>query len=159
MGRIRVVWGTATGPTEMASYDAALAAANVHNYNLVSVSSVVPAGAAIEAVGEAPSLGPAGRRLTVVEARATVEPGAGDPAVACLGWAREPEGPGLFYEATGNEADAVRERVERGLEAGRELREWTCSEGGRRLVSADPDGAAYATAVVAAVYGESTPLL
>jgi arginine decarboxylase len=40
MGSIRIVRGTATGPTAMAAYDAALAAAGVHNYNLVSVSSV-----------------------------------------------------------------------------------------------------------------------
>ncbi|PSP40313.1 pyruvoyl-dependent arginine decarboxylase, partial [Halobacteriales archaeon QH_10_70_21] len=74
MGTIRVVWGTATGPTAMASYDAALAAANVHDYNLVSVSSVIPADATVEVVGEAPDLGPAGERLTVVEGRATVAP-------------------------------------------------------------------------------------
>ena len=50
MGTIRVVRGTATGPTATASYDAALAAANVHDYNLVSVSSVIPADAYATAV-------------------------------------------------------------------------------------------------------------
>ena len=48
MSTIRVVWGTASGPTRMSSYDAALAEANVHNYNLVSVSSVIPADTPVE---------------------------------------------------------------------------------------------------------------
>ena len=147
MGLIRIVWGTASGPTAMASYDAALAAANVGDYNLVSVSSVIPADATIEAVGEAASLGPAGERLTVVEARATVEPGAAGPAAACLGWSREPDGPGIFYEASGTDPGAVRDR-----------RSWAFDDGGRRAVTADTDPETYTTAVVLAVYGESSSL-
>ena len=71
MNTIRVVHGVGEAATKMASYDAALADANVHNYNLVTVSSVIPSDATVEAVGTAPDLGPAGERLTVVEARAT----------------------------------------------------------------------------------------
>lgn len=159
MGVIRIVWGTASAPTAMASYDAALAGANVHNYNLVSVSSVVPADADIEAVGEAPPLGPAGERLTVVEGRATVAPDEADRAVACLGWSRERDGPGLFYEASGTDPEAVRESVEAGLMAGQKLREWAFEEEGSRLVAAEADPDAYTTAVVLAVYGDSDPLL
>lgn len=159
MGLIRIVWGTATGPTAMASYDAALAEANVHNYNLVSVSSVVPADAAIEAVGEAPDLGPPGERLTVVEARSTVAPGTADGAAAGLGWSREADGPGLFYEAAGTDPVDVRERVNAGLDAGRDLREWEFEAEGRRLASTEADESAYTTALVLAVYGESAPLL
>src|SRR6056297_4057573 len=99
MSTIRVVWGTASGPTRMSSYDAALADANVHNYNLVAVSSVVPADAEVEAVGTAPDLGPAGERLTVVEARAT-RAGPGRVSAA-LGWTTGEDGPGLFYESAG----------------------------------------------------------
>jgi len=159
MGSIRIVRGTATGPTAMAAYDASLAAAGVHNYNLVSVSSVIPANAAVEVVGTAPDLGPAGERLTVVEGRATVAPGRSDPAVACLGWDRAPGGPGIFYEASGTDPEAVPERVDRGLDAGRELREWAFDETGRLSVVADPDAERYATAVVLAVYGESDPIV
>ncbi|MFC6727007.1 pyruvoyl-dependent arginine decarboxylase, partial [Halobium palmae] len=67
MSTIRVVAGVGTAPTEMASYDAALADAGIHNYNLVPVSSVVPGDATVAFVGTAPDLGPAGNRLTVVE--------------------------------------------------------------------------------------------
>ena len=55
MSLIRVVWGSATGPTKMASYDAALAEAGVENYNLVSVSSVIPFNVPVEAVSSFPS--------------------------------------------------------------------------------------------------------
>lgn len=174
MGLIRIVWGTARGPTEMSSYDAALAAANVHNYNLVSVSSVVPAGARVERVGRAPDLGPAGERLTVVQARATTAEGR---AVAGLGWATEASGRGLFYEASGDDPEAVRREVETGLAAGKDLRDWSFEDEGYQVVSeaaasesesevaasnggSTPGGeATYATAVVLAAYGESTPLV
>ena len=159
MGTIRVVRGTATGPTATASYDAALAAANVHDYNLVSVSSVIPADAIVEVVDEAPDLELAGERLTVVEGRSTVAPDEDGPAVASLGWSREPGGPGLFYEADGTDPGDVVARVEAGLSAGRELRDWAFEEDGRRTATADAPADAYATAVVAAVYGESDPLL
>lgn len=79
MNTIRVVPGTGTGPTALAAYDAALADAGVHNYNLIRVSSVVPAESRIEVLDTAPDLGPAGNRLTVVEARTTTEIDGDDP--------------------------------------------------------------------------------
>jgi len=76
MNTIHVAGGVGVADTAMASYDGALDAAdaNLHNYNLVAVSSVVPAEATVEAVEAAPDLGPAGNQLTVVEARRTVGP-------------------------------------------------------------------------------------
>ncbi|PSQ58405.1 pyruvoyl-dependent arginine decarboxylase [Halobacteriales archaeon SW_7_71_33] len=130
MGAIRVVSGTGTGPTTTAAYDAALLSAGVGNYNLVSVSSVVPPGATVEVDGTAPDLGAAGDRLTVVQARAV-----GDRVAAALSWARGDDGRGLFYEGTvqgpGPEVDdeELRERAlreaERGLTAGFDRRDWT----------------------------------
>ncbi len=159
MDTIRIVWGTAAGPTAMASYDAALSAANVHNYNLVSVSSVIPADAGIEVVGEAPDLGPAGERVTVVEGRKTLAPGDSGTATACLGWSREPDGPGIFYESSGTAPDAVRDRAEAGLDAGRELRPWAFDGSEYRTVVAEDDPDRYTTAVVLAVYGRSSPIV
>jgi len=156
MSTIRVVWGTASGPTRMSSYDAALADANVHNYNLVAVSSVVPADATVEAVGTAPDLGPAGERLTVVEARAT-RAGPGH-VTAGLGWSTG-DGPGLFYEAAGETDEAeIDERVRAGLAAGRDLRDWDFADEETRTVTTDADSGTYATAVVLAVYGDSEPI-
>lgn len=157
MSTIRVVGGVATGPTSMASYDAALAEAGVHNYNLVSVSSVIPAEATVERVERAPDLGPAGNRLTVVQARATTT-GPGRVS-AGLGWSTGP-GPGLFYEAAAEaDPETVRERIEQGLAAGRSLREWTFEDEEVAVVSTDADAGVYTTAIVVAAYGESEPIL
>jgi len=165
MEPIRIVWGTGEGPTEMASYDAALADAGIENYNLVPVSSIVPAGAEIDPVGTAPDLGPAGERLTVVEGRATAPPtadatGAADTVSAGLGWVREDDGPGLFYEASGRTSpDEVGRRVIEGLEAGQELRDWTFGEPEYQVVSADVAEDNHTTVVVLAAYGRSEPIL
>lgn len=154
--QIRIVHGAASAPTEMSSYDAALADANVHDYNLVSVSSVVPADASVEAVGTAPDLGPVGYGLTVVQARAT---SADDSVSAALAWVRSEEGPGLFYEAAGAEPpERARERAEQGLEAGKELREWTFGETESVVREATPREDEFATAVALAVYGRGRPL-
>ena len=157
MPTVRVVWGTGTGPTEMAAYDAALAVANVHNYNLINVSSIVPANATVEAPGSAPDLGRAGNRLTVVQANATV---AGPGTVsAALGWATGP-GPGLFYEAAGEtDASTVEGEVREGLDAGGALRDWSLPDRRVRSVSADAPPGAVAGAVVLGVYGESEPIV
>ncbi|WP_440763531.1 pyruvoyl-dependent arginine decarboxylase [Natronorubrum sp. DTA7] len=158
MSTIRVVWGTASGPTAMSSYDAALADAGVENYNLVSVSSVIPAETHVEAVGTAPDLGPAGERLTVVEARATVA-GPGQ-ASAALAWSQSvDDGPGLFYETSGEtDREDVERRVREGLDAGQELRDWEFTEPRVAVESTRAESGAHTTALVLAVYGESEPI-
>lgn len=162
---VRVVWGSAPGPTALSSYDAALAAAGVENYNLVRVSSIVPAGATVEPVDTAPDLGPPGNRLTVVEARVTVggDGTGGDvpsgPGAAGLAWAIGP-GPGLFHEVAGpfDEVECSR-RLAAGLDAGRAFREWSFDESGERVVSVDPPAGEFGTAVVLGVYGRGEPVL
>ncbi|WP_247010134.1 pyruvoyl-dependent arginine decarboxylase [Halorientalis litorea] len=151
MTTIRVVWGTATGPTPTASYDAALAEANVHNFNLVTVSSVIPADADLDVAGTAPELGDVGDALTVVQGRATTLPG--ESGAAGIGWARSASGRGIFYEADGPDEATVRERVEQGLAAGRDLRDWTFTDEESVVVESEADPDAYATAVVVAAYG------
>ncbi|WP_121741686.1 pyruvoyl-dependent arginine decarboxylase [Natronorubrum halophilum] len=158
MSTIRVVWGTAFGPTAMSSYDAALADAGIENYNLVSVSSVIPADTMVEAVGTAPDLGPAGERLTVVEARATAT-GPGRVSAA-LAWSQSADdGPGLFYETSGETDRAdVERRVREGLQAGQELRDWEFTEPRIAVESQRAESGTHTTALVLAVYGESEPI-
>jgi arginine decarboxylase len=142
----------------MAAYDAALADANLHNYNLVTVSSVIPADASVAAVGTAPDLGPAGNELTVVEAHAdTAGPGR---ASAALAWAESEQGPGLFYEAAGEAGpEDVAERVRTGIAAGMNLRDWTHDDPKTRTTTVEADPGEYAAAVVVAAYGESEPIM
>lgn len=158
MSTIRIAWGTGTAPTQMAAYDAALADANLHNYNLITVSSVIPAGVPVEVVGNAPDLGPAGNQLTVVEAHASV---AGPSrASAGLAWSRaRDDGPGLFYEASGEtDADEITQVVRAGLDAGRDLRDWEFAGETVETVTREANPGEYASAVVLATYGESDPI-
>ncbi|PSP82429.1 pyruvoyl-dependent arginine decarboxylase [Halobacteriales archaeon QS_1_68_17] len=157
MSVIRVVWGTAAGPTGTAAYDAALADAGVENYNLVPLSSILPADASLAVVGTAPDLGAAGNGLYVVQGRAPAGPD--ETAAAGIGWARSESGRGVFYEAAGGTERAVRTEIEAGLAAGRDLREWTFVEEETvvRRVEGPPDERA--CAVVLAAFGESRPLL
>ncbi|MFC5133339.1 MULTISPECIES: pyruvoyl-dependent arginine decarboxylase [Haloferacaceae] len=181
MNTIHVAGGVGVADTAMASYDAALADANLHNYNLVAVSSVIPAEATVRAVETVPDLGPAGNALTVVEARRTVGPsdevdfreggrsGAEDAAdkraprrrpnvAAGLGWATGP-GPGIFYEVTGEDSESVRDRIHAGLDAGSSLRDWELTGRETRVEAAIPEPDRYTTAVVIAAYGESESVL
>lgn len=155
-GVIHISTGVGAGPTELAAYDAALAAANVHDYNLVTVSSVIPPGATVRQVDEIPPLGAAGGRVFVVEAVAI---GAGDvPLAAVLGWT-DRDGQGLFYEATGSDLPVVRERVDEGIAAGCRLRGWQVSPILRVEAVAPPTDEAVHAAVCIATYGGATPML
>jgi arginine decarboxylase len=156
MSVIRIVWGTASGPTALSSFDAALAAAGIHNYNLVTLSSVIPAEPALEVVGTAPDLGPVGDELHVVESSATAQPD--ETAAAGIGWARGASGRGIFYEVSGEDPERVRTEIETGLAAGRALRDWdfVAQDVVVRSVEADEE---HASAVVCATYGESRPAL
>lgn len=156
MGTIRIVSAAGTGPTQTAAYDAALAAAGVHNYNLITLSSVIPANATIEVGDDVPDLGPAGQGLYVVEAEATTD---SDEAAAAIGWAREPDGPGIFYEVSGDDEGAVREDVRAGLEAGRDLREWSFGDDNVVVETIEATEGDYVSAVVLAVYGTSHALV
>ncbi len=158
MSTIHVAGGVGIAPTEMAAYDAALADANLHNYNLISVSSVIPANAELAVVEKAPDLGPAGNKLTVVQGKIVAAPGSDAEQISTgIGWATGP-GPGLFYEAHGTDPEAVETEIRRGLEAGCELREWTITDRDVRVSTVEPRTDSYTAAVMLAAYGDSEPI-
>jgi len=158
MEPVRVVWGVGTAETAVASYDAALAEANLHDYNLLSVSSVLPEGAAVEVVGRAPDLGSAGGLLPVVQARTTAREAG--PLCAGLGWIVTEGGPGVIYEAAGEaDEDTIRERIERGLAEAAALRDWSAVEPTIQTVTATGTGGQVTTALVLAAYGRADPIL
>ena len=159
MSTIHVAGGVGVAPTAMSAYDAALADANLHNYNLITVSSVIPADATLELVDAAPDLGPAGNKLTVVQGKTVAGPESdGEPIATGIGWATGP-GPGLFYEASGTDPEAVEAEIRRGLDAGCELRDWELTDRDVHLSTADPVAGSYTAAVVLAAYGRSEPIL
>jgi arginine decarboxylase len=158
MSTVRVAWGSGTAPTAMAAYDTALSAAGGHDYNLVTVSSVVPADATLEVAETLPDLGRAGDRLTVVQSRAARAPGADAPGVAGLGWALSADGPGVLYEASGADVAAVRTEIRAGLDHAVGLRDWSVADGDVVTETVEPTPADHACAVVLAALGSGEPI-
>lgn len=161
MEPIRVASGAGSGPTELAAYDAALVAAGAGQYNLVRLSSVIPAGATVRSVGSLPELGAAGECLRVVEAAGVGTEG----AAAALAWGRragdgsEP-GPGLFYEAAATDPGASPVSEARtGLAAGASARDWELVDRDAATAATTPADDDYAAAVVVAAYGSAGPIL
>jgi arginine decarboxylase len=116
---IHVASGTGTGPTKLSAFDSALHAAGVENYNLIRLSSIVPAGTKIEngsnPVKKAP--GKWGDRLYVVMADMRVDtPNA--EAWAGIGWVQDKKtGKGLFVEHEGGSERSVRSDIHQSLNA------------------------------------------
>ena len=110
---IRMSAGTGTGRTRLSAFDAALRAAGVADFNLIRLSSVIPAGSQVLDLGTDSQLpGAHGDRLYCVYADAyAVSPG--EQAWAGVAWScRDDEsGEGLFVEHGG----PSRETVERDL--------------------------------------------
>lgn len=106
---IEVATGVGTGPNELAAFDAALRATGIANFNLLRLSSVIPAGTDVRAVPGrvSPIRGDWGDRLYVVMADArTVVPR--QQVWAGIGWVQEETGKGLFVEHEGHAEEEVR---------------------------------------------------
>lgn len=106
--RIYLTVGRGDGPTPLAAFDNAMYDAQVGNYNLLHLSSVIPPYSTIE---KAPFVGEPkdyGDRLYVVMAH-RVETEKGKWAWAGLGWSQDPtDHRGLFVEQSGSSEEEVR---------------------------------------------------
>lgn len=105
---ISVRTGTATGPTALAAFDAALQQAGVADRNLVRLSSIIPAGAVIhDSPGKDGCDGKWGDRLYVVMAEERVERHH-EEAWAGIAWCQDTEtGAGVFVEHEGHSEHQV----------------------------------------------------
>lgn len=116
---IEVATGTGTGPNPLAAFDSALRATGIENFNLIRLSSVIPPGTDVVAVGGpvSPIAGEWGDRLYVVMAEMRVtEPG--QEAWAGIGWVQDAEsGKGLFVEHEGHREEDVRGDILDSLES------------------------------------------
>ncbi|MFB6281454.1 MAG: pyruvoyl-dependent arginine decarboxylase [Haloferacaceae archaeon] len=147
---IVVVAGVGDGATELGAFDAALADAGLHNYNLVPLSSVVPPGRPVVTRDRFPpdrGLG-VGDAVAVVLARGTAV--GGDRVAAGLGWATAAEG-GVFFEADGATEAECEDDIAAELDGARARRDWDWREEGTRTAVHRADRPA--AAVVAAVFG------
>jgi len=121
---IEIVWGTGEGKTTLSAFDKALSSGGIHNYNLVTLSSVIPEGATIVERGTHEQRWDVGELVAVILAEN--ESLVRDETIAAgLGWATAEEG-GVFFEGSGESAANVEKRIVRGIETAKETRDsWT----------------------------------
>lgn len=148
---VRVVWGDGVATTPLTAFDAALAAAGLADYNLVTYSSIVPAGCAVAEVGTVDLDYAVGDPVGVVLAENHAAT-PGESVAAGLGWALAEEG-GVFMESTAATAEACRVDLERKLADARDRRDWTWRREADHVVRETAVGDGTTAVVVGAVYG------
>lgn len=115
--RIYVTTGTGEAQTELAAFDRALMGAGVADYNLLSLSSMIPAGSEVVLTPMPPSGDTWGQRLYVVLAQHR-ETRVGAEAWAGIGWVQnEDSGSGMFVEHEGGSSHSVEAQIEASLES------------------------------------------
>jgi len=147
------------GPTALAAFDDALHSTSIANFNLILLSSVIPAGASVT-TGSGPTTsrpaGAWGDRLYVVmaEARSTV---AGERVAAGIGWVQEPDtGKGLFVEHEGDDPAALDRNIRSSLHAMMERRSERFGPIRHHIISETTPPGSSACALVVATF-ESEP--
>lgn len=115
-GRLRITVRTAVGSgrTPISAFDAALHGANVADFNLITLSSVVPPRSDVVLTAE-PLAGEHGDKLYCVMATAAAEL-RGESAWAGLGWVYDEELGGLFVEHHSGSQESVEELIDLSLQ-------------------------------------------
>jgi len=126
---------------------------NIANFNLILLSSVIPAGAIVTVEPGAEQARPAGAwgdRLYVVMAEKRSST-AGERVAAGVGWVQDPDtGKGLFVEHEGRSAAAVDQDIQSSLNAMLERRTESFDPIRHQIISeVTPPGAAACALVVA----------
>ena len=122
--RIDIVWGESEGKTLLSAFDRALLNAGIHNFNLISLSSVIPPQSVIHETGTYTSSDRVGEILYVVISslsshKSNVMISAG------LGWVLTQEG-GLLIESKGEfSREECEEEIRVALTEMMEAREWS----------------------------------
>lgn len=114
--RLPVLSAVATGATTLSAFHRALNTIRVGHYNLVRLSSVVPAGVVVEpAEGLQDMEGAWGDRLYCVYAeQRTSTPG--EEVWAAVGWVQRPDGRGYLVEHEGGSEGYVRDALHKSLD-------------------------------------------
>jgi arginine decarboxylase len=135
------------GRTAMSSFDDALHRSGVSNYNLIRLSSVIPAQSVITP-GESRVQGEHGDRLYCVYAAAFADR-PGTSAWAGIGWVRDAEGRGLFIEHDAESEKQLDELIQLSLEDMDERRGGGYGAIEKVTVGADYDGRPTCALVIA----------
>lgn len=115
--RVAVAAGTGEGVNALSAFDAALAEIGLAQYNLIRLSSMIPAATEVRRVdGPIAPAGEWGDRLYVVMADASRRD-PGESAVVGIGWAQRVDtGAGFFVEHAGSSRDEVERDIDASLE-------------------------------------------
>jgi pyruvoyl-dependent arginine decarboxylase len=111
---ISIRTGSGTGQTPLSAFDSALLDAGVGDFNLVTLSSVIPPASRIRHV-DGPLAGTHGDLLFCVRAEAFADQ-PGHTAWAGLGWVTDETGGGLFVEHHGTSEASVVAQIEASLD-------------------------------------------
>ena len=106
--KILIVSGTGKGKTKLAAFDAALQDAGIANFNLIYLSSIIPAGSKI-VCGKYNSNG-YGNKLYVVMSKC-FQVVKNKYAWAGLGWVQDKFGRGVLVEAGGESKRKVKDEI------------------------------------------------
>lgn len=155
---IRVSRGVGRGRTRLSAFDAALRDAGVADFNLVRLSSVIPAGSTVlEVPAPEQLLGEHGDLLYCVYADAYADC-AGEDAWAGVAWSErlDGSGAGLFVEHHSPCENVLRQDLRRSLEDLAEGRGGLYRPAGTSVVSATCEpGDTHVCALVVASYGRA----
>ena len=140
------------GSTELAAFDAARFGAGVADFNLIRLSSVIPAHGEVVEVERCPFAEHAtwGDRLYAVYAERCTST-AGEQVWAGIGWSRDGEtGHGLFVEHEGAQEQDVREQITASLRDLQAIRGFNLGPMNTSIVGAMCTGAATCVLVICA---------
>jgi arginine decarboxylase len=110
---ITVRTGSGTARTLLAAFDNALLAAGVANFNLITLSSVIPPHSRVRLVDTTLPGGHGDRLYCVLSAAYADQPG--QVAWAGLGWSTDATTGGLFVEHHGGTEESLREQIDLSL--------------------------------------------
>ncbi len=130
--KIYISSGVGSGNNTLSAFDAALKAANIHNYNLIKLSSVIPSGTEVVQKKWPNTEEEHGNRLYVVLAEIRTDL-INHSIAAGIGWFQLPDGRGIFVEhhdmiesLNAKEAEAnVAKKIETTLQDMCESRGWS----------------------------------
>jgi len=110
--RIVVCAGKGVGATRLSAFDAALWDAGIGDYNLIHLSSVIPAGCIVEEGKHLPRRDEVGWKLYCVLST-SYRASAAEGGWAGLGWASTYHKGGILIEEVGETRDEVADKIEK----------------------------------------------
>jgi len=152
---INIVWGKGHGPTKKTAYDSALKKTGIHNYNLISLSSIVPPNTNVIKSGSIDQEWETGTIVSVVQARNTSS-NVGEKISAGLSWKKtNGNNGGIFLEEhCDNDKNKCKKKLYAGMNKMIKNRpEWNWKDNvNYKIIDANVEGP-YTTVLVLAIFG------